>query len=140
MAIDSQEMNHILLVSVSVLTVGCYPLPSPTYSVSRYGVDATLVDESSGEPLRGKGVTLVIDQSRVERRSAPNGKVSVAASKHRYWTWLGGPIWASASSATIVIEPEGYKPERIEWSAWDRSHAPVEDGRIQAGRVAMTRR
>lgn len=135
-----KKMNPILLVSVSALTVGCYPLPSPTYAVSRYGVDAMLVDGSSGEPLRDKDVALVIEKSRVERRSARNGKVSVAAAKHRYWTWLGGPIWASASSTTIVIEPEGYKPERIEWSAWDRSHAPLEDGRIQAGRVAMTRR
>lgn len=130
-------MKIALLLSIAFSAVSCYPLPSPTYSVSRYGLDATLVDATSGEPLRRKDASLVIGSSRFEQRTSNSGKVRVSAMKNRYWTWLGGSAQASVPRADIVIEAEGFESKRIDWSRFDKSHLPIEDGRIQAGRVVM---
>ncbi|MBK1884524.1 hypothetical protein JIN85_19060 [Luteolibacter pohnpeiensis] len=133
-------MKMIPLFAIALSAASCYPLPSPTYSVSRYGVDATLVDATSGEPLRRKNASIVMGSSRFEQQTSSNGRIRVAALKNRYWTWLGGPAWASVPRANIVIESEGYKSKRIDWSIFDKSHLPTDDGRIQAGRVIMKNR
>ena len=98
------------------------------------------MDATSGEPLRRMDASLVISSSRFEQRTSNNGKVRVSAMKNRYWTWLGGPIQASVPRADIVIEAEGFESKRIEWSMFDKSNLPTEDGRIQAGRVIMKKR
>ena len=130
-------MKIALLLTIAFSAASCSPLPSPTYSVSRYGLDATLVDAASGEPLRRQDASFVIGSSRFDQRTSNKGKVRVPAMKNRYWTWLGGPIQASAPRADIVIEAEGFESKRIEWSMFDKSSLPTEDGRIQAGRVIM---
>jgi hypothetical protein len=133
-------MKIALILTIVFSAASCYPLPSPTYSVSRYGLDATLVDAASGEPLRRKEATIVIGSSRFDQRTSSNGKVRVSALKNRYWTWLGGPAQASVPSAAVVIEAYGFESRRIDWSMFDKAHLPTEDGRIQAGRVAMKNR
>jgi hypothetical protein len=130
-------MKLALLLSIAASAAGCYPLPSPTYSVSRYGLDATLVDAASGEPLRRKDTSVVIGSSRFEQRTSNSGKIRVSAQKNRYWTWLGGPIQASVPAADVMIQADGFESKRLEWSMHDHPHLPTEDGRIQAGRVAM---
>ena len=132
------KMKIVLPLAVALSASSCYPLPSPTYSVSRYGVDATLVDAKNGEPLRRKDASIVIGGSRFEQRTSKSGKVRVSAVKNHYWTWLGGPAQASVRRADIVIETEGFAPTRIECS--ENSHLPTEDGRIQAGMVEMRKR
>ena len=133
-------MKIALLLTITFSAVSCYPLPSPTYSVSRYGLDATLVDATIGEPLRRKDASVVIGSSQFEKRTSNNGKVRVSALKNRYWTWLGGPAEASIPGADIIIESEGFESTRIKWSMFDKSHLPTEDGRIQAGTVRMKNR
>lgn len=133
-------MKLALLLSFAVSATGCYPLPSPTYSVSQYGLEATLVDAASGEPLRRKDVTVTIGSSRFDLRTSSNGKVSVSALRNHYWTWLGGPAQASVTAAAIVIESDGFEPRRMDWSMFDNAHLLTKDGRIQAGRVAMKNR
>jgi hypothetical protein len=133
-------MKIALLLTITFSAVSCYPLPSPTYSVSRYGLDATLVDATSGEPLRRKDASVVIGSSQFEERTSNAGKIRVSALKNRYWTWLGGPAQANVPGADVIIEAEGYEPTRIKWSMFDKSHLPTEDGRIQAGTVTMKNR
>ena len=133
-------MKIALLLTIAFSAASCYPLPSPTYSVSRYGLDATLVDATGGEPLRRKDATIVIGSARFDQRTSSNGRVRVPAVKNRYWTWLGGPAWASVPTADIEIEADGFEPSRIEWSMFDKAHLPTEDGRVQAGRVIMKKR
>jgi hypothetical protein len=135
-----RKMKIALLLTIVFCAASCYPLPSPTYSVSRYGLDATLVDAASGEPLRRKDASIHIGRARIDQRTSNDGRVRVPAVKKHYWTWLGGPAMASVSSAAIEIETDGFEPYRIEWSMFDEEHLPTEDGRLQAGRVKMKNR
>lgn len=125
------------LLALALSVASCYPLPSPTYSVSRYGLDATLVDAASGDPLRRKDASILIGSARFDQRTSDNGRVRIPAAKNRYWTWLGGPARASVPSADIEIKADGYEPTRITWSMFDEAHLPSEDGRVQAGTVPM---
>jgi len=133
-------MKIVLLLTLALSAPSCYPLPSPMYSVSRYGLDATLVDAASGEPLRRREVSIVIDRARFDRRTSNAGKIRVSALKNRYWTWLGGPAWASVASADVEIRSDGFEPARIESARFDEAPLPMQDGRIQAGRVRMKSR
>ena len=133
-------MKIALILTIAVCAASCYPLPSPTYSVSRYGLDATLVDATSGEPLRKRDASILIGSARFEQRASNKGRVRVPAVKNRYWTWLGGPAQASVSGADIEIASDGFEPTRIKWSMFDKAHLSVEDGRVQAGRVIMKNR
>lgn len=136
----SEIMKTILFVPIAFFVVSCYPLPSPTHSISRYGLDATLVDAASGQPLRRKHVSLVIDGYQFEQRTSYNGNVSVSAAKSRYWTWLGGPAQASTPHAKISIGTNGYKSAMIEWSTSDDPPLLVKGDRIQAGNITMKKR
>ena len=133
-------MKIALLLSIAFSAVSCYPLPSPTYSVGRYGLDATLVDATSGEPLRKKDASILIGGTRFDQRTSNTGKVRVPAVRHRYWTWLGGPAWASVPGANIDIAVDGFEPTRIKWSIFDKGHLPVEHCRVQAARLPMKNR
>jgi hypothetical protein len=133
-------MKIALLITMAFSAAGCYPLPSPTYSVRQYGLDATLVDAMNGEPLRRKDTSILIDSTRFDQRTSNNGRVSVPAVRDRHWTWLGGPAWASVPSADIKIEADGFESTRVEWSMFDKANLPTKDGRIQAGRVTMKNR
>lgn len=119
--------------------VSCYPLPSPTHSINRYGLDATLIDASSGEPFHRRNVSVVIGDSRFDKQTSRNGSVRVSALRERHWTWLGGPAWGDADLPDVLFEIDGFESTRIESSGWDESRFPTEYGRIQAGRVIMKR-
>lgn len=133
-------MKIALLLSMSFCAWSCFQLPSLRYSVSRYGLDATLVDATNGEPLRRTDVSVVIDSSRFKRRTSSNGTLRVSPLKDRYWIWFGGFPQTDFPIADILIEAEGFESKRIEWSMFERSHLPIEDGRIQAGSVEMKNR
>jgi hypothetical protein len=133
-------MKIALLLSMSFCAWSCNQLPSLRYSVSRYGLDATLVDATNGKPLRRTDVSVVIDSTRFELRTSRNGTLRVSPLKNRYWIWFGGSPETDFPIADILIEAEGFESKRIEWSMFDRSHLPIEDGRIQAGSVEMKNR
>lgn len=131
------QMKISLLLIIALSAAGCYPLPSPTYSVRRYGLDAVLLDTAAGQPLRRKNVSIVIDGAGFTRRTSNSGGIRVPAAKNRYWTWLGGPAWASAPDAVIEIEADGFEPLRIDWKMAGEPYPSTKDGRIQAGRVML---
>jgi hypothetical protein len=128
------------LLMVGVSAASCYPLPSPTYSVSRYGLDATLVDATSGKPLRRTETSVIFGSEKFKKRTSEAGTIRIPAKKDHYWTWLGGPIRASFPTADIQVEADGFEPMRIAWTMFDKTPLPTENGRVQAGRMLMKKR
>lgn len=107
------------LVSLFALSLaGCYPLPSRTYSVSRYGVRANLVDETGGTPIVKQPVRITIDGEAFDQVTGSRGNVSIAPDRYAYWTWLGGPGHWHATDAKIAINLPGYRPCEIDWHSF----------------------
>lgn len=92
-------------------------------SVSRYGVRATLVDSSSGQPIKAYPIHLEVDRSDFEQTTTGRGRISAPSVKYSYWTWLGGPMHASNEKARIEIHSPGFQPRTF---TWDRDSSPVQ--------------
>ena len=125
-----------LLIALSLLSV--LPACSRVYSVSRYGVQAALVDTSSGQAITTHPVHVKVDRSDFALTTTRRGRISTPSAKFGYWTWLGGPMWGSNEKARIEISSPGYQPRTF---IWDRYNSPgpfnEHRGTIDLGEVKL---
>jgi hypothetical protein len=90
------------------LVTGCVPIP--TKSVVHYGVQGRLVEAGSGVDIARTNLRVTVDGRQHRTRSNRRGEFTVAPEMHHYWTWLGGPVWANATGATVDTAVDGYAP------------------------------
>ena len=106
-----------LLVATSSLVTGCIPVVRT--SVARYGVEATLVDAKTAEPIAKQRVQVRVDGQEHTKKTDRSGTFKISPERRHYWAWLmGGPYWAPPRSASIQVTTEGYTSYQKEWAAW----------------------
>ncbi len=104
----------LALVALCVAAVGCIPVPKKT--VARYGVEGRLTDSASRAPIGSRHVSIAVDGARFDRKTNRRGEFRVKPRFHRFWTWLGGPMWMSATRVTVEISLDGRVPYRRTFS------------------------
>jgi hypothetical protein len=133
-----------LLVAASGLVTGCIPVVRT--SVVRYGVEATLVDAKTTEPISKQRVQVTVDGQEHAKRTDRSGTFKISPERHHYWAWLmGGPYWGPPRGASIQVTTEGYTSYQRDWAAWPQADAELDqnrlrDGYLNLGSIEMMRR
>ena len=133
----------VQLRSLGLMAVLMFSGCAPVHTVERYGVLGTVVDASSGMPIRESSVSVTIDDEVFERTTNHNGEVRVAPDHDWHWSWLGGPAHLSRPGATIEIGCDGHHSEQIKWSRYvsspvtDRKGLTEDGGVLDIGRVML---
>lgn len=135
--IRAMNLLPVALLLGSCLVTAC----SRVDAVSHYGIEATLVDKTSGQVIAKRPVRVSVDGKEFDRVSDRRGKVEIPAVKYGYWTWLGGPMHWSNHKAEIAIQVPGFQS----WTTrWNRVSAvpsfPEKRGAIDLGKVNLQSR
>lgn len=101
-----------------MIQTGCVGL-SREHQIHRWGVRASLVEAWDGWPLSREPVTVSVDGRRFEKTTNRSGGIEIEPETERYWTWLGGPAFASTRQAEIEFTAEDFKPLSFELD-WNR--------------------
>lgn len=128
------KLLPVTLLLGSCLVTAC----SRVDSVSRYGIEATLVNTTSGQVIAKRPLRVSVDGKEFDRMSDRRGEVEIPAVKYGYWTWLGGPVHWSNQKAEISIQVPGFQPWTSHWSRVAAVQSfPEKQGVIDLGRVNL---
>lgn len=127
------------LCGIICALTGC----SPAYTVSRYGVQARLIDADTKQPLDRVKTRIVIDRQEFPRTSGRDGLVAVRPDLEWHISWLGGPALISRAAANIGLAAEGYREKSFSWGNYRPSGDfpfTEERGVVDLGTVELQKR
>src|SRR5215468_2015992 len=130
---DSRRMLALLL-TILVLVPGCIPVVRT--SVVRYGVESSLVDAKTGDPIAKQPIQVTVDGQEHINKTDRSGTFKIAPERHHYWASLmGGPYWAPPPGANIQVTTEGYTSYQREWAAWPHAEPEPNQNRLKDGYI-----
>ena len=132
------NLRTFVLAVAATTTGGC----AVVQQVERYGIRATLKDQSTGAPVAEAPVFITIDDATFLRTTDAAGKISVGPDQRLRLSWFGGPAIQSDPEARIMVWCPDHEPLKIEWFRClpDRSGGRTEErGVIDLGRLLLPR-
>jgi hypothetical protein len=131
------NIRTFILAAAATSAGGC----AVVQQVERYGIRATLKDQSTGASIADTRVFITIDDVTSFPATDTAGKIHTCPERRLRLSWLGGPAIESDPEARIVLWCPGYEPIKTEWFRYlpDRNAGRTEDhGVIDFGELQLS--
>jgi hypothetical protein len=105
------NLRTFILAIAATSAGGC----AVVQQVERYGIRATLKDQSTGASIADTRVFITIDDVTSYPATDTAGKIRVSPDRRLRLSWLGGPAIESDPEARIMVWCPDHEPLTIEW-------------------------